>query len=562
MGPKKAKKEKKGKKAAADTTSDADREKEAERLELVRQAKALLDMTRKEEQAFNEFQQQREKLNYFWIVEKKNFEDRKAELRNKERERQDLEEKHQVEIKVYKQRVKHLLYEHQNELTALKSEQERALKLSQDDFRDNERELKTDKRRLKLDLKEIELSHQDYLKSLKQDQDRRITMLRQEFERHARELQQKYERKRKAVRDELEARRKADAQQIEERKNLHIAQLMTAHEKAFGEIKNYYNDITHNNLDLIKSLKEEVGEMKKKEAQDEKLMFEISQENKRMSEPLKRALLDVERLRKSIQAYQRDKLSLRDAKAQLLVLEHEYAALSWEHEVLSQRAAQVQRELDELNAQFQSSIYDVQQKTGLKNLLLDKKMDAMTRRLEQRDAELNEVLLHAKLEPALVDRVKGRLEDVMAIKAQDQRVLERELARVAKMQQDLATAMRAKMSEYGLPLDELGFAPHVKGNAPVAIPRGGGFTSSSTLPASSNNNENNGYGRLAVGAATESSTPSDAKANMKRELARKAPVPPSPSSSSAPPLPSGVHLSPNKLESSFPVKRAASPSRG
>lgn len=105
MPPKKGKKEKKGgkgggsKKAAAGDDNDPSKENEAERVELVRQAKALLEMTKKEEQAFNEFQQQREKINYFWIVEKKNFEDRKAELRNKERERQDLEEKHQVEIK-------------------------------------------------------------------------------------------------------------------------------------------------------------------------------------------------------------------------------------------------------------------------------------------------------------------------------------------------------------------------------------------------------------------------------------------------------------------------------
>jgi hypothetical protein len=41
-----------------------------------------------------------DKLNYFWIVEKKSLEDRRAELRNKERELQDLDEKHQVEIKV------------------------------------------------------------------------------------------------------------------------------------------------------------------------------------------------------------------------------------------------------------------------------------------------------------------------------------------------------------------------------------------------------------------------------------------------------------------------------
>lgn len=104
MGPKKGKKEKKtgkgAKKAAPADENDPSKENEAERLELVKAAKTLLEMTKKEEQAFNEFQQQREKINYFWIVEKKNFEDRKAELRNKERERQDLEEKHQVEIKV------------------------------------------------------------------------------------------------------------------------------------------------------------------------------------------------------------------------------------------------------------------------------------------------------------------------------------------------------------------------------------------------------------------------------------------------------------------------------
>lgn len=39
---------------------------------------------------------QTEQLNYFWIVEKKNLEDKRAELRNKERELQDIEEKHQV----------------------------------------------------------------------------------------------------------------------------------------------------------------------------------------------------------------------------------------------------------------------------------------------------------------------------------------------------------------------------------------------------------------------------------------------------------------------------------
>jgi hypothetical protein len=41
--------------------------------------------------------------------------------------------------------------------------------------------------------------------------------------------------------------------EVEERKNAHIAELMARHRRAFEEVKNYYNDITHNNLDLIKA---------------------------------------------------------------------------------------------------------------------------------------------------------------------------------------------------------------------------------------------------------------------------------------------------------------------
>lgn len=81
----------------------------------------------------------------------------------------------------------------------------------------------------------------------------------------------------KILREDLELRRKQEIHEIEERKNNHINELMRQHERSFAEIKNYYNDITHNNLDLIKTLKEDVAEMKKREAQNEKLMYEIAQ---------------------------------------------------------------------------------------------------------------------------------------------------------------------------------------------------------------------------------------------------------------------------------------------
>jgi len=46
---------------------------------------------------------------------------------------------------------------------------------------------------------------------------------------------------------------KVEIHEIEERKNQHINDLMRNHEAAFAELKAYYNDITRENLGLIKA---------------------------------------------------------------------------------------------------------------------------------------------------------------------------------------------------------------------------------------------------------------------------------------------------------------------
>ena len=57
------------------------------------------------------------------------------------------------------------------------------------------------------------------------------------------------------LREEMELKRKAEIDDIERRKTEHIKELMAEHDKAFQDIREYYNDITSNNLELIKNLK-------------------------------------------------------------------------------------------------------------------------------------------------------------------------------------------------------------------------------------------------------------------------------------------------------------------
>merc|ERR1711871_1485533 len=374
--------------------------------------------TKVEEKKFDTYRQEREQLNYFWIVEKKRLEDKKAELRNKERELQDLEEKHAVEVKVYKQRVKHLLYEHQDEVTQEKTRGEEALSQTQTAHRLDEAELKADRRALR--------------------------------------VQKQYEAKTKAVREALEEERKKDCGAIERQKNVHIEQLMASHEKAFAEIKNYYNDITHNNLDLIKSLKEEVADVRRREIQDEKAMETVARENRRMAEPFKKAKEDVAVLTKELEAYDGEKALLRQAKARLLVAENRLNSLKWEDEVLRQKHLEVVQQRDELKEKHRELIAEVKQKASFKHLLLEKKLDAVAEQLEARDAQLDDALSRANVDVSRLSKEaaaqRARAKDIIGRKDAELASINDETSRIVAAHQDLMDAVAQKMAD-------LGFAP-------------------------------------------------------------------------------------------------------
>ena len=61
---------------------------------------------------------------------------------------------------------------------------------------------------------------------------------------------------------ELDLRMKVEIHEIEERKNSHRNDLMIAHTKSFQEMKEYYNQITKESLELIKTLKERLSQIK------------------------------------------------------------------------------------------------------------------------------------------------------------------------------------------------------------------------------------------------------------------------------------------------------------
>ena len=66
--------------------------------------------------------------------------------------------------------------------------------------------------------------------------------------------------------------------------------LMQQHEKAFADMKGYFNGVVRDNLDAIMALKAELAEHKRREASTQSLLQEVVAENKRLSEPLDKVI--------------------------------------------------------------------------------------------------------------------------------------------------------------------------------------------------------------------------------------------------------------------------------
>lgn len=79
--------------------------------------------------------------------------------------------------------------------------------------------------------------------------------MREQFSQDSVELERKYEARLITQGEDMGLQQSMELAEVEQRKNRQVVELTKSHEKAFNDMKNYYNEITLNNLALISSLK-------------------------------------------------------------------------------------------------------------------------------------------------------------------------------------------------------------------------------------------------------------------------------------------------------------------
>lgn len=104
--------------------------------------------------------------------------------------------------------------------------------------------------------------------------------------------------------------------------------------------------------------------------------------------PTKEGYARVEKLKEELVQYKKDKKELHRVFEKITKTEEENRLWTWETEVLTQQLDYVIKDRDEIYEKFTGSIFEVQQKVGLKNLILEKKLETIQETLEAKEVQL------------------------------------------------------------------------------------------------------------------------------------------------------------------------------
>ena len=393
MPPKKA-----SKKKVAEEIAPGDEELARQTLDLQLTLMRLKSDCEREEQSYNEFLIEREKLDYFWRAELRRLDEEKSALRIAQRELQDQEERQFIELKHQQTKLKAArLSNLHEELSELKSGGE-AVSHTLSSLLEKQNATHEGLRDARSSGRARQVQNEAFMTATRLTHDEQLTELRLEFDRLGRDLQRAADQKARIVRDQTDAERKKQLAAIEEKKTRQVQEVLGKHAGAFGDIKAYFGEITAANLDLIKRVKEEHSLLKKRELADAKLTADLKTKNALLMEPLKKIEHEVGRLKGELADFEQIRGELDTVKSKVKTQEAELKKLLFQQEVLVQQLDLAAAERDKLFKAFQKGVYDLHERGGLENLAIAKKLEILEDQAARGDAAYDDHVNKLKTE--------------------------------------------------------------------------------------------------------------------------------------------------------------------
>ncbi|XP_031156697.1 dynein regulatory complex subunit 4-like isoform X2 [Sander lucioperca] len=367
------------------------------------------------------FKMEKDKAQRSWDNSKRNLDEAKASMRERLRLKQEAERHRQAEIKEHEQKLKQLETAHHNEICELKVANVSRTSKAQRGQVELEVVLQKKKHILQADMGERESCNKIFIRKFKQRQQDELKELNDSYEKTVREMEANYINKMKIMAEENNQNTKTKLDEIDKQMKMRIVSFVAAQSKAWRDLNKSVEDKHHVCLEKERLETEVEAAKGKGELLDQRLAAAV-QKNKSITESLQELEPKLSESRAQLVKERKAMVkSLKRGKEMSAHILRERRELYLKHQQLELKYEQVQQEYDELQKRQTEAILDVQQKSGLKALVLERKIKAMTEMQEKEQLELWVALAFGQGDQPAAKNIKELLESkdatIRALKA-------------------------------------------------------------------------------------------------------------------------------------------------
>ncbi|XP_050544507.1 dynein regulatory complex subunit 4 [Daktulosphaira vitifoliae] len=409
----------------------------------------------REREERNFFQLERDKILTFWEITRQEMEENRASLRNKDREIEEIEEKHQEEIKVYKQKMKLLMYEQHVHLSEIQAENMVSLKINNDDHIKEEEDLIKENDVLKQEIVEMNFRHIEEIHNIRREHAKLIRELKERFTEDCRLIEGKYQKRMEDLRVRMSIKNKVEVAETEATKNKIISEIIEDHNNEFNNLKEHYNDITVNNLTLIASLKEKFLELKEDQKRAEMDLNLMTKENESLKEPLKEAKNSVEQLTQKMINYSNDKQRLAVITKRLKHTLDKYKNLQGNYDEMQMNFERAQKELETTKAEYSDKIMRLQIEYSKRLLITENRVKQVKEILEEKEAQVARISGAISSDTSIAMAMNLKTEELLAKKNTQIEQVWNDLMIVTKKYNQLCRNFKDKFKEHSLSQEDI-----------------------------------------------------------------------------------------------------------
>ncbi|XP_041640429.1 dynein regulatory complex subunit 4-like isoform X2 [Cheilinus undulatus] len=395
--------------------------------QLVENIVRLREELDREREEMSYFQLERDKLLAFWETCKKDLEETKAKLRNRERERREAEERHQVEISVYKEKLKHVLSEQHNAVSGIKMDNVTATSLIQNQNTETELKLQGDVHSLQANYREKMLHQHNCIKELKLKQESELIELMMHYDKRLTDIGAKHNKNVEAALQDHLKKRRAAFEELEKRWESHIEAQMKNHDKALEEVNRAYTEALTRKRHYLHQ-EEILQDLEKELARKERKRLTAEKELKRLRDALQEAEQKKSEYSKQLEEYNKAKKEEAKKKAHTKIIEKELEDLKLEHWLLQEAFEKAEQERDQLIKKQRETILDMQQQRGLKEMVARRKIAVLEISVERAECQLNAVVAAANLDQDAASSAAKKLQETLDARRTTNRALKEDLA--------------------------------------------------------------------------------------------------------------------------------------